>query len=120
MSLPILFRVDRLDSPILVLSRDVQFSGWAVFLEGNWNVESFVTNYLPFALFPVLYIGGKLWLRAPLVKLEEMDLVSGLKEIEAECYDEPPPRNWVERFWAWLVSVLPYSSQTFLVLLPRG
>ena len=96
------------------------FSGWAVFLEGNWNVESFVTNYLPFALFPVLYIGGKLWLRAPLVKLEEMDLVSGLKEIEAECYDEPPPRNWVERFWAWLVSVLPYSSQTFLVLLPRG
>ena len=82
----------------------MQFSGWAVFLEGNWNVESFVTNYLPFALFPVLYIGGKLWLRAPLVKLEEMDLVSGLKEIEAECYDEPPPRNWVERFWAWLVS----------------
>ena len=63
-----------------------------------------MTNYLPFALFPILYIGSKLYFRTPLVKLEEMDFVSGLKEIEADTYDEPPPRNWVERFWGWLVS----------------
>lgn len=33
-----------------------------------------------------------------------MDFVSGLKEVEADTYEEPPPRNTVERFWAWLVS----------------
>ena len=34
-----------------------------------------------------------------------MDFITGLKEIEADTYDEPPPRNWVERFWSWLVSI---------------
>ena len=33
-----------------------------------------------------------------------MDFISGLSEVEAASYDEPPPRNWVERFWSWLVS----------------
>ncbi|KAI0801327.1 amino acid permease [Fomes fomentarius] len=79
------------------------FSGWAVFLKGNWSTETFVTNYIPFALFPLLYIGAKLYFRTPLVKPEDMDFISGLKEVEAECYDEPPPRNWVERFWGWLM-----------------
>ncbi|TBU35180.1 amino acid permease [Dichomitus squalens] len=79
------------------------FSGWAVFLKGNWDTATFVTNYLPFVLFPILYIGAKIYFRTPLVRLEEMDFVSGLKEIEADTYDEPPPRNWVERFWSWLM-----------------
>ncbi|GBE86317.1 Dicarboxylic amino acid permease [Sparassis crispa] len=79
------------------------FSGWAVFLKGKWVTATFVTNYLPFALFPILYIGAKFWRRAPIVRPEDMDFISGLKEIEADCYDEPPPRNWVERFWSWLM-----------------
>jgi hypothetical protein len=33
-----------------------------------------------------------------------MDFYSGLAEIEAETYDEPPPRNKMEAFWQWLVS----------------
>ncbi|KAI0724489.1 amino acid permease [Cerioporus squamosus] len=79
------------------------FSGFSVFIKGHWATDTFVTNYLPFALFPVLYIGAKLYFRVPLVKPEDMDFVTGLKEIEADCYDEPPPRNWVERFWGWLM-----------------
>ncbi|RDX55928.1 amino acid permease [Lentinus brumalis] len=79
------------------------FSGWSVFLRGKWETDTFVTNYIPLALFPILYIGSKLYTRVPMVKPEDMDFVSGLKEIEADCYDEPPPRNWVERFWSWLM-----------------
>ncbi|KAJ3553181.1 hypothetical protein NM688_g3751 [Phlebia brevispora] len=79
------------------------FSGWSVFLKGQWNTATFVTNYLPLILFPILYTGAKIWKRCPMVKPEEMDFVSGLAEIEADCYDEPPPRNWVEKFWAWLM-----------------
>ncbi|TFY68367.1 hypothetical protein EVJ58_g1069 [Rhodofomes roseus] len=79
------------------------FSGWGVFLKGSWNTATFVTNYLPFALFPILYLGAKYRTKVPLVAAADMDFVSGLKEIEAETYDEPPPRNWVERFWSWLM-----------------
>ena len=77
-----------------------------MFLKDSWETDTFVTNYLPLALFPILYVGAKLYFRTPMVKPEEMDFISGLKEIEAATYDEPPPRNWVERFWGWLVSVL--------------
>ncbi|KAH9944440.1 amino acid permease [Epithele typhae] len=79
------------------------FSGWAVFLKGHWATDTFVTNYLPFALFPILYVGAKFWFRTPMVKYEDMDFISGLKEIEADTYDEPPPRNALERFWGWLM-----------------
>ncbi|KAI0757059.1 amino acid permease [Daedaleopsis nitida] len=79
------------------------FSGWAVFLKGNWKVETFVTNYIPFALFPILYFGAKFYFRTPMVKPHDMDFITGLKEIEADCYDEPPPRNRGERLWAWLM-----------------
>ncbi|KAJ3506059.1 hypothetical protein NLJ89_g7085 [Agrocybe chaxingu] len=30
-------------------------SGWAVFLKGRWATDTFVTNYLPLALFPIIY-----------------------------------------------------------------
>ncbi|KAJ3479841.1 hypothetical protein NLI96_g8777 [Meripilus lineatus] len=60
------------------------FSGWQVFLRDSWDTANFVTNYLPLALFPVLYIGAKLWRRTPVVKPADMDFVSGLAEIEAD------------------------------------
>lgn len=79
------------------------FSGWAVFLKDNWDTATFVTNYLPFMLFPVLYLGWKLKTKVPIVKPMDMDFTTGLAEIEADCYDEPPPKNKLEAFWAWLM-----------------
>jgi amino acid transporter len=79
------------------------FSGWAVFLKGGWDTATFVTNYLPFILFPILYLGWKFKTRVPYVKAMDMDFTTGLEEIEADCYDEPPPKNKIEAFWAWLM-----------------
>jgi hypothetical protein len=81
-----------------------QFSGWSVFIRGHWNSADFVTNYFPFVLFPILYIGAKYWTRVPIVQPADMDFYSGLAEIEASTYDEPPPKNMWEAFWRWLVS----------------
>ncbi|KAF8585847.1 amino acid permease [Ramaria rubella] len=80
------------------------FSGFQVFFKGQWNQSTFVTNYFPFAFFPVLYFGARFFYykQGPIAP-ENMDFVSGLAEIEAEIYDEPPPRNFVERFWSWLM-----------------
>lgn len=74
-----------------------------MFLKGSWASDTFVTNYLPFALFPILYIGAKFWYKDPIKRPEEMDFISGIKEIESESWDEPPPANVWEKFWAWLM-----------------
>ncbi|KAG9106465.1 hypothetical protein FRC07_008817 [Ceratobasidium sp. 392] len=79
------------------------FSGWNVFLKGNWDVATFVTNYIPLILFPILYIGAKFYYRQPMPTPAEMDFVSGIAEIEADTFDEPPPKNAWEKFWAWLM-----------------
>ncbi|KAH9949045.1 amino acid permease [Amylocystis lapponica] len=79
------------------------FSGWSVFLKGGWDTATFVTNYLPMMLFPVMYIGAKLYMRKPLVKYSEMDFKTGLAEVLAASYDEPPPRNWLERIWGYVM-----------------
>jgi hypothetical protein len=55
-------------------------------------------------MFPILYAAAKYWTRVPTVRATEMDFYSGLAQIEAETYDEPPPRNKAEAFWQWLVS----------------
>ncbi|KAF4572738.1 hypothetical protein EYR40_004180 [Pleurotus pulmonarius] len=79
------------------------FSGWAVFLEGNWDQAIFVTNYFPLMLFPVLYIGAKFLYRQPWKKASEMDFITDIDQIEADTYDDPPPKNKWEAFWAWLM-----------------
>ena len=76
-----------------------------MFLRGHWNTANFITNYFPFVLFPILYIGAKLWTRVPTVRPVDMDFYTGLAEIEADTYDEPPPKNKMEAFWQWLVSI---------------
>ncbi|KZS93405.1 amino acid permease [Sistotremastrum niveocremeum HHB9708] len=78
------------------------FSGFSVFLKDSWDTATFVTNYLSFILFFVLYIAAKLWFRKPIIPAAEVDLHSGIAEIEASTYDDPPPRNGLEKFWAWL------------------
>lgn len=55
-----------------------------MFLRGNWAVDVFVTNYIPLVLFPILYIGARIYYRQGPVKAEDMDFVSDLAEIEAE------------------------------------
>ncbi|KAJ7774222.1 amino acid permease [Mycena maculata] len=56
---------------------------------GNWVVANFVTNYLPFILFPILYAGAKYyyWRKGKgwnIVKTGEMDFVTNIAEIEAD------------------------------------
>ncbi|KAG1828762.1 amino acid permease/ SLC12A domain-containing protein, partial [Suillus subalutaceus] len=81
------------------------FSGWTVFLEGNWSTVTFVTNYILFITWPILYVGARFYYGTKPVAAEDMDFTSDLAEIVADSYDEPPPRNKMEAFWQWLVSI---------------
>jgi len=78
-------------------------SGWAVFLRGHWLTSTFVTSYLALVLFPILYLGARIYYHVGPMKPYEMDFVTNIPEIEADTYDEPPPRNAAEAFWEWLM-----------------
>lgn len=60
-----------------------QFSAWEVFLRDEWSTVTFVTNYLPIMLFPVLYVSAKVTTGVPLVRANEMDFKSGTYGIDA-------------------------------------
>jgi len=53
------------------------------FLRDQWSTPTFVTNYMPVIIFPVLYGVVKVITRISIVKLSEMDFVSGIAEVEA-------------------------------------
>ncbi|TXT07410.1 hypothetical protein VHUM_03130 [Vanrija humicola] len=88
---------------ITMISIILFFSGFTVFLKGRWKVGDFLTTYIPLWLFPILWVGYKLFTKTKFVRADEMDFHTGLAEVEAECYEEPPPRNFIERFWSWLM-----------------
>ena len=90
-----------------------------MFLKGQWATDTFVTNYLPMVLFPLLYFGARIWRRTRFIRPEDMDFKSGLAEVEAASYDEPPPRTWIERVWSWLVGGLIRTSIHSYFLLTR-
>jgi amino acid transporter len=88
---------------IILISVILFFSGFAVFLSGNWSAANFVTNYLPIFLFPVLFLFWKFFKKTRFVRAAEMDFYSGLEEVEADSYDEPPPKHVVEKVWRWVM-----------------
>ena len=45
-------------------------------------------------------------MKSKIVGVKDMDFISGVDEVIADTYDEPPPKNIWEKFWLWIVSVL--------------
>jgi amino acid transporter len=79
------------------------FSGWYVFLKGNWSTVTFVTNYILLITWPILYIGALFYYGTKPVTAEDMDFTSDLAQILADSYEELPPKNKMEAFWQWLM-----------------
>ncbi|OCF42818.1 hypothetical protein I317_03295 [Kwoniella heveanensis CBS 569] len=72
----------------------ILFSGWTVFRDTkNFDRATFITNYLPAVFFPLLYFGYKIYRRTKIIHPQDVDLVSGLAEIEATMEERPPARG---------------------------
>ena len=56
----------------------ILFADWSVFLKGNWNTASFITNYLPIPVFFGLFFGYKFWFKTRLITPSNMDFVTGV------------------------------------------
>lgn len=46
--------------------------------------DTFVTSYVALPIFGLLWLGYKLWYKTELIALEEVDLISGKREIDEE------------------------------------
>ena len=64
--------------------------GYTVFLPGNWDIPTFLFSYTMIGVFPILYFGWKYIKKTKIRKPEEVDLISGVAEIEEYT------RNFVE------------------------
>ena len=54
------------------------FADWEVFLKGNWDHASFITNYFPIPFFFIMYFGYKFWYKTKWIPASEMDFVTGV------------------------------------------
>ncbi|KAF3027259.1 hypothetical protein E8E15_002462 [Penicillium rubens] len=78
--------------------------GYTVFLPGNWSIPTFLFSYTMIGVFPVIYFGWKLFHGTKLLKPEEVDLVTGVPEIEEYTRDFVviPPKTVVHK-WCQII-----------------
>jgi amino acid transporter len=58
------------------------FKGYAYIVK--WNTANFITAYIGAPVFFALWLGWKVWFRTKVIPLEEVDLISGKREIDEE------------------------------------
>ena len=97
---------------IVSISIILLLSGFSVFLRGNWDTATFVTYYIPLMFAPILFGIASYVMKSRFVKAQDMDFITGLDEVIADTYDEPPPKNLWEKFWVWIVSTPSSPLQT--------
>jgi yeast amino acid transporter len=86
--------------------RIIIFNGFAVFTKKNWGEDeltSFFTAYINIVIFFGLYLIWWIWKRDHFVNPAEADIWTGKAALDAEHWPEKIPRNFLEKFWNWLV-----------------
>lgn len=80
----------------------ILFSGFDVFLAANapFNVSTFVTTYIPIPVFLIMFFGSWIYYgKDSIISVKNIDFFTGIKEIEADTYEEPAPKNLWEKTW---------------------
>jgi amino acid transporter len=71
-------------------------AGYSVFLKGNWKVATFLFCYIMIGIDLVIFVVWKLLKRTKFRNTSEIDLVTGVKEIEdyQSSFVDVPPTTW--------------------------
>jgi len=79
------------------------FKGYDTFMP--FTTDKFITSYIGIPVFLILWIGYKLYFRTKVIPLNDVDILTGKREIdeEEEAYlrsqEEKGPRTWKQKFW---------------------
>ncbi|KAJ5354948.1 hypothetical protein N7541_005992 [Penicillium brevicompactum] len=73
------------------------FNGFDALLPGHFSAKSFIPPYIDIPIFACLFLGYKFIKKTKMVKIEEMDLLSGKEEADQleSTWEEPTPRNFL-------------------------
>lgn len=91
---------------LLIVSLLAITNGYTVFFPGKFTASDFLVSYIVFAIFLGLYFGHKIYYKTPwMTRVQDIDVTSGKAEIDRLCESEVErvPRNWLQRFWWWVV-----------------
>jgi len=80
-------------------------NGFQVFWPGKFSAANFLAAYITLPIFLVLYLGHKIYFRTGLtIKLEEIDVVTGKKEMDelADMEVAREPKNFLQKVWFWI------------------
>lgn len=71
-------------------------SGYQVFLKGQWSVSSFLFSYVMILVDLLIFLFWKFYKRTKVLPLEEVDLITGVKEIDDYTINfiGKPPTTW--------------------------
>ena len=79
-------------------------NGYAVFFD--FNGSDFVAAYITLPIIVGVYLAHAIWTKNWMIfaKPEDIDVVTGLEEIEEETrnYVKPVPKNFLQRIWFWI------------------
>ena len=76
-----------------------------VFTETPWGSQGltdFFTAYIGIVVFVLLYAFWKIFKRTKMVNPANADIWTGKAALDAEVWPEYVPKNFLEKFWAWL------------------
>ncbi|KAB8257449.1 amino acid permease/ SLC12A domain-containing protein [Aspergillus pseudonomiae] len=78
--------------------------GYEVFLPGKWDIPTFFFSYTMIGVFPIIFFGWKFWHKSHIRKPEEIDLKTGLDEIDEyeRNHVSLPSSNIFSRFADWI------------------
>ncbi|WVQ77768.1 hypothetical protein IAR50_007458 [Cryptococcus sp. DSM 104548] len=79
---------------IFMCSVIVLFSGFSVFMKGNWNASDFVADYISVPLYFIPMACWKIVKKTKAVKASEADLYTGRLDEEYQIPDQVPTTWW--------------------------
>lgn len=76
--------------------------GFYVFIDGQWNVQSFISSYFNIPLIFILYFGYKFWRKTKLIPLEDIP-IRGFINIANDNPEDVPeePKGWKKLNILW-------------------
>jgi len=80
------------------------FNGFAVFINGQWNVSNFLASYIGIPLFFIPYLIYKIIKKTKWQNPSDMDIQTGKAAIDAleDTWPIIVPKNIFEKVWYWL------------------
>lgn len=77
----------------------ILFSGFYVFLDGNWSVSSFITAYIGAPLFGVFYLGYKIVRKTSIIPLDKIDLHTGRADLDIQLEKREAVTTWYKKVY---------------------